>query len=47
MQILVPLILCNGMAILGIDSMVRLGIGLLLHDIGDLPAMRFILDGCI
>ena len=40
------MVLCNGMAILGIDSMVRLALGVVYGD-GDLHMIRNILDECI
>jgi hypothetical protein len=40
------MVLCSGMAILGIDSMVRLALGVVYGD-GDLHMIRNILDECI
>jgi hypothetical protein len=41
------MILGNGMALLGIDSVVRLALGVVFGDSGDLHMIRHILDECI
>ena len=38
------MVLCSGMAILGIDSVVRLALGVVFGDSGDLHMIRHILD---
>ena len=41
------MVLCNGMALLGVDSVVRLALGVVFGDSGDLHMIRHVLDECI
>ena len=44
---MIPMILCNGTALLGVDSVVKLALGAVFGDSCDLYMIRHILDECV